>query len=622
MEVEPKLYRAIMVSSTFTDLEAHRREVIDAILRFGFQPNVMEYSGARSDADVIDTSLRMVRESVAYLCVIGHKYGQTPIDVDRNPDGLSITELEFNEARRLGRPILLFLMADDHPVTKGDVEPDAKKRKKLEAFRKQAKRVDPGKPAERVYESFASKDEFAKKAAIAVGLQAIQAAGRSDLPDRAIRDAIARFIDVKPEANKAELTDAIDRFEAGYSARARTQPDIPAPPPPGPTPPPTVPLPLRPSSIPHTPTDRRVVAARADFGWVASPLLLGAAAILFALLVGYGWFLLIAPATGSAPALLLAPIIVAIGLLAARIIGRAVASTSGEHGSRRVPLVLYPLLFSVSTLAVFNTAFYVLEGPVILRETIDDAETKLLALAGATTAALRTKRGEATAAAVERMLTELDTEITNPAMCGAGPGARILIGQIQAILPNFREFRVRPGAPCDIGTLQQRSQVYREQAYHLLNLDPEERRLASLRTQITGPIANSHMRLHAVRNGLVSSGFGANYDPVLRALEDAANVYSRGRERLAAVEPAAAKPLAASIDVSRARKLGSVPSLAGLLAARLDHWSTWIYFLIAAALDIMLIFLFAENFRRVPPPEPDYGLEAEDLQFLWVDRQD
>lgn len=36
MEVEPKLYRAIMVSSTFTDLEAHRREVIDAIHRFGF----------------------------------------------------------------------------------------------------------------------------------------------------------------------------------------------------------------------------------------------------------------------------------------------------------------------------------------------------------------------------------------------------------------------------------------------------------------------------------------------------------------------------------------------------------------------------------------------------------
>jgi tetratricopeptide (TPR) repeat protein len=218
MEVEPKLYRGIMVSSTFTDLEAHRSEVIEAIQRFGFFPNVMEYSGARSDADVIDASLRMVRDSVAYLCVIGHKYGQTPVDAERNPKGLSITELEFNEARRLGKPTLLFLMADDHPVTKGDVEPEAKKQKKLDAFRKQAKRVDPGKGAERVYETFRSKDEFAKKAAIAIGLQAIQIAGGSDLPDRAIRDAIVRFIDVKPDANQTELTDAIDRFETGYRA--------------------------------------------------------------------------------------------------------------------------------------------------------------------------------------------------------------------------------------------------------------------------------------------------------------------------------------------------------------------------------------------------------------------
>jgi tetratricopeptide (TPR) repeat protein len=218
MEEEPKTYSAIMVSSTFTDLEAHRREVIDAIHRFGFHANVMEYSGARSDADVIDASLRMVRDSVAYLCVIGHKYGQTPLDAGRNPKSLSITELEFNEARRLGRPILLFLMADNHPVTKSDVEPDAKKRKKLEAFRKQAKRIDPDAAPERVYESFASTDEFAKQAAIAVGLQAIQEAGRSDLPGRAIRDAIARFIDVKPEANQAELADAIERFEAGYRA--------------------------------------------------------------------------------------------------------------------------------------------------------------------------------------------------------------------------------------------------------------------------------------------------------------------------------------------------------------------------------------------------------------------
>lgn len=221
MEAEPKLYRAIMVSSTFTDLKEHRREVIEAIYRFGFYPNVMEYSGAQSGSDVIDTSLRMVRESAAYICVLGHKYGQTPADPDRNPKSLSITELEFNEARRLGLPILLFLMTDDHPVTKDDVEPDPNKQKKLDAFRQQAKRIDRAKAAERVYETFASKDEFAKKAAIAVGLLAFQGTGSSDVPMRAIRGALARFMDLKPEASRPEMADAVVRFETGYRALKR-----------------------------------------------------------------------------------------------------------------------------------------------------------------------------------------------------------------------------------------------------------------------------------------------------------------------------------------------------------------------------------------------------------------
>jgi tetratricopeptide (TPR) repeat protein len=218
MEEEPKAYQAIMVSSTFTDLAAHRREVIDAIHRFRFHPSVMEYSGARSDADVIEASLRMVRDAVAYVCVIGHKYGQTPADAARNPRRLSITELEFDEALRLGRPILLFLMADDHVVLPKDVEPHAKKRAKLDAFRKRAKRADPASEVDRVYDVFSSKEEFAKKAAIAIGLLAVQAAGTQTIPDRAVREAVARFIDVEPGASQAALTAEIERFEAGYRA--------------------------------------------------------------------------------------------------------------------------------------------------------------------------------------------------------------------------------------------------------------------------------------------------------------------------------------------------------------------------------------------------------------------
>ncbi len=166
---EPKNYQAIMLSSTFTDLKKHREQVIKAIREFGYKPEVMEDNGARADADVIDSSLQMVRDSVAYALIIGRKYGQTPICRERNPNRLSVTELEFNEAMRLKRPILLFVMDKKHPIIEEDIELDPDKRRKLDAFRERAKLMREGEEVHRVYQTFESLDQFSTAAAIAIG---------------------------------------------------------------------------------------------------------------------------------------------------------------------------------------------------------------------------------------------------------------------------------------------------------------------------------------------------------------------------------------------------------------------------------------------------------------------
>jgi hypothetical protein len=101
-----------------------------------------------------------VRDSAAYILVIGLKYGQTPECPDRNPDRLSVTELEFNEAQELDRPTLLFIMGDDHPVTKKDIERDPEKEAKLNAFRERAKKASQSSDANRVYAEFNSLEEF------------------------------------------------------------------------------------------------------------------------------------------------------------------------------------------------------------------------------------------------------------------------------------------------------------------------------------------------------------------------------------------------------------------------------------------------------------------------------
>ena len=71
-----------MVSSTFTDLVAHRQAVIEAIKRQGLIDIAMENVGASADADVIRSSLEMVRDGAGYIGVISHNYGQTPVSPD------------------------------------------------------------------------------------------------------------------------------------------------------------------------------------------------------------------------------------------------------------------------------------------------------------------------------------------------------------------------------------------------------------------------------------------------------------------------------------------------------------------------------------------------------------
>lgn len=163
----PRQYQGVMISSTFTDLEEHRAALISAINGEELHEIAMENSSAKT-IDVIDSSLLMVQDGSAYIGVISHKYGQTSQCTKRNPDQLSITELEFNEAQRLGRPILLFIMGDKHHVLPADVETDPDKREKLNAFRERAKQMGPDSPVHRVYSTFNSLEEFSTQCIHAV----------------------------------------------------------------------------------------------------------------------------------------------------------------------------------------------------------------------------------------------------------------------------------------------------------------------------------------------------------------------------------------------------------------------------------------------------------------------
>lgn len=133
----------VMLSSTSKDLPDHREQATNGILRLrhlGMYPVVMEALGVRM-GDAIAESLHMVDESEIYIGIFGHRYGYIPDD-PRNPDRISITEMEYRRALERDMPILIFIMDDEHPGPKTaaagetfyEQEPEGKaKLKKLKA---------------------------------------------------------------------------------------------------------------------------------------------------------------------------------------------------------------------------------------------------------------------------------------------------------------------------------------------------------------------------------------------------------------------------------------------------------------------------------------------------------
>ena len=124
--------KTVMISSTARDLPDHRKQVQDACERLSMFPVMMEHLPA-SDADAIKASLDMVDSADIYVGVYAHRYGHVPKGHD-----ISITEMEYERAVERGIPRMIFIMHDDHPVLRRDVE-TGEAEAKLEKFKERLK---------------------------------------------------------------------------------------------------------------------------------------------------------------------------------------------------------------------------------------------------------------------------------------------------------------------------------------------------------------------------------------------------------------------------------------------------------------------------------------------------
>ena len=117
----------VFVSSTYADLKEERQAVISALLELGAIPAGMELFPAADDT-AWKLIQKVIQECDYYLLVMAGKYGS----VDGN--GVSYTELEYDYAQSLGKPVMAFLHSDPEGLPQNRCEKTELAQTRLTAF--------------------------------------------------------------------------------------------------------------------------------------------------------------------------------------------------------------------------------------------------------------------------------------------------------------------------------------------------------------------------------------------------------------------------------------------------------------------------------------------------------
>lgn len=143
----------VFLSSTFRDLQHERQAALEAILELGHFPAGMEAFPA-ADATPWELIRTIIAESDYYILIVGGKYGST------GPAGISYTEMEFDLAVELEKPILAFIHGAPEEIPIGRSELDFESRRRLDSFR--------SKVTQRLCKPWRNKDDL--KAAVLLAL--------------------------------------------------------------------------------------------------------------------------------------------------------------------------------------------------------------------------------------------------------------------------------------------------------------------------------------------------------------------------------------------------------------------------------------------------------------------
>ena len=168
----------IYVSSTFSDLRAHREKAYRVLRQLGHDVVAMEHYVA-ADERPLAKCLADVASCDLYIGIFAHRYGYIP--EQDNPDERSITELEYRHAGDRGVPRLVFLVDEEtawSPKQMDAVTGEGERGARIVALREELGR-------DRLASFFTDADDLAQKVSVATSKHLAAEAGDAAASKRA-----------------------------------------------------------------------------------------------------------------------------------------------------------------------------------------------------------------------------------------------------------------------------------------------------------------------------------------------------------------------------------------------------------------------------------------------------
>ncbi|MCC6615782.1 MAG: DUF4062 domain-containing protein [Anaerolineae bacterium] len=128
--------KSVFISSTSQDLQDYREAVNRAIRRLRMLPIDMVDFGSQPGG-AVKVSVDEVRRADYFVGVIAHRYGYVPEGADK-----SVTEQEYDDAVRLRKPRLMYMIDPAYAWDEDKVESDPEAQARLAAFKAKIEKSD------------------------------------------------------------------------------------------------------------------------------------------------------------------------------------------------------------------------------------------------------------------------------------------------------------------------------------------------------------------------------------------------------------------------------------------------------------------------------------------------